>query len=137
MPQANMETAAQVLDALSRRDLARVLTFADREIEWRSFFAKLGEEGVYRGHEGTRQYMSDLDDAWEIVRADVDDALGLGDVVVLVGRLHYRGRASGIETESPAGWMLKFRRGKVIRFRAFREPESALEAVGLEGSERS
>jgi hypothetical protein len=28
--------------------------------------------------------------------------------------------------------MLKFRDGKVLRFRAFSEPEQALEAVGLE-----
>jgi len=33
------------------------------------------------------------------------------------------------ETASPAGWMLRFRDGKVLRFRAFRAPERALEAV--------
>ena len=75
--------------------------------------------------------MSDLTDAWEIVRADVDEALGVGDVAVLVGRIHYRGKGSGIEDETPAGWMLKFRQGKVVHFRAFREPERALEAAGL------
>lgn len=105
---------------------------ADSEIEWRSFFAELGEGGVYRGHDGTRRYLSDLDEAWEIARADVDDELAVGDVVVLIGRIHYRGKGSGIETESPAGWMLKFRRGKVVCFRAFREPEQALETVGLQ-----
>jgi ketosteroid isomerase-like protein len=130
MSQENVELARQVMDALSGRDLSRLLAFADPEIEWHSFFAELGEGGVYRGLDGTRQYLSDLNDAWEIVRADVDDALGVGDVAVLVGRIHYRGKASGIETESPAGWMLKFRQGKVVCFRAFREPEQALEAVG-------
>jgi ketosteroid isomerase-like protein len=50
---------------------------------------------------------------------------------VLIGRIHYRGRTSGIETETPAGWMLKFRDGRVVCFRAFREPERALEALGL------
>ena len=57
--------------------------------------------------------------------------LTVGDVTVLVGRLRYRGRGSGVESETPAGWMLKFRDGKLIRFRAFQEPEEALEAVGL------
>jgi hypothetical protein len=75
--------------------------------------------------------MLDLNDAWEIVRADVDDGLGVGDVVVLVGRMHYRGKASGAETETAAGWMFKFSKGKLVLFRAFREPEQALEAVGL------
>jgi ketosteroid isomerase-like protein len=127
----NVKLAVQVMDALSRRDLSSLIAMADPEIEWHSFFAELGEGGVYRGHDGTRRYMSDLSDAWEIVRADIDDGVGVGNVAVLVGRIHYRGRGSGVETESPAGWMLKFRKGKVVRFRAFREPEQALEAAGL------
>jgi ketosteroid isomerase-like protein len=86
---------------------------------------------VYRGHDGTRRYMNDLDDAWEVGRGEVDDALGVGDIAVLVGRIHYRGKGSGVESTSPAGWMLRFRNGKVLCFRAFREPEQALEAVGL------
>ena len=75
--------------------------------------------------------MRDLEDAFEAVFAEVDDTLAVGDVTVLVGRIRYRGRGSGVESESPAGWMLKFRDRKLIRFRAFREPEQALQAVGL------
>lgn len=131
MPTKNVELAREVLDALSERDLPRLLGFADPDVEWHSFFAGLGAGGVYRGHEGTRRYVSDLDEAWEIVRADVDDGFGVGDVTLLAGRLHYRGKGSGAETETPAGWMLKFRDGKLIRFRAFREPEAVLEAAGL------
>jgi ketosteroid isomerase-like protein len=130
MSRENVELAVQVMDALSRRDVSRLMAFADPEVEWRSFFA-IGEGGVYRGHDGTQRYLRDLDDAFEIGRADVDDGLAIGDIAVLVGRLHYRGKASGVETETPAGWMLKFRDGKLLCFRAFREPEQALEAVGL------
>ncbi len=131
MSRENVERARQVLEALGQRDAERLIALADPDVEWHSFFA-LGEgDGVYRGYEGTRRYMSDLGDAWDIGRADVDDALELGDVAVLVGRIHYRGKGSGVESESPAGWMLKFSHGKVTRFRAFREPEQALEAVGL------
>jgi ketosteroid isomerase-like protein len=130
MSRENVKVSRQVLEALGQRDAERLIALADPDVEWHSFFA-LGEGGVYRGYEGTRRYMSDLGDAWEIGRADVDDALGLGDVAVLVGRIHYRGKGSGVESESPAGWMLKFREGRVTCFRAFREPEQALEAVGL------
>jgi ketosteroid isomerase-like protein len=132
MSQANVELAVQVMDALGRRDISRVIALADPEVEWHSFFAELGDEGVYLGHEGTRHYMRDLTEAWEIVRADIDDTLGVGDVAVLIGRIHYRGSYSGIETETAAGWMLKFRHGRVVCFRAFREPAQALEALGLE-----
>ncbi len=105
------------MDALSRRDLSRLIALSDPEIEWHSFFAELGGGGVYRGHSGTRRYIDDLREAWEIVRADVDAGLGVGEVALLVGRIHYRGRGSGAETETPAGWMLKFREGKLVCFR--------------------
>jgi hypothetical protein len=78
-----------------------------------------------------QRYVRDISDAWEIVRLDVDDELAVGQVAVLVGRIHYRGKGSGVEAESPAGYMIKFDQGKVVCFRAFREPEQALEAVGL------
>jgi ketosteroid isomerase-like protein len=127
----NIELAREFLDAVARRDLPRLLALTDPEVEWRSFFA-LGEEGgVYRGHDAMQQYVSDLSDAWEIVRPEPDDGVAVGDVAVLVGRVHYRGKASGVETESAAGWMFKFRDGKVFRCRAFREPEEALEATGV------
>jgi ketosteroid isomerase-like protein len=118
------------LHTLGTRDPSLLISLSDPEVEWHSFFA-LGERGAYRGHQGTRRYMNDLSDAFEIGRADVDDAVGVGDVVVLVGRIHFRGKGSGVESEAPVGWMLKFRDGRVLCFRAFREPEQALEAVGL------
>ena len=130
MSQENVEWARQVMAALSRRDLSHLVAVSHTEVEWRSFFA-ISEGGVYRGHDGLRRYLSDLSDAFEIVRAEVDDGVGVGDVVVLVGRIHYRGKASGVETEPPAGWVLTFRDGALLSFRAFREPEQALAAVGL------
>jgi ketosteroid isomerase-like protein len=124
-----VEAVRKVLDAVARRDLGRLLELVDPEIEWQSFFALHGRE--YHGHEGIRRYFSDLSDAFEYLRPLPGDLLGVGEVVVGVGRVQYRGRTSGVETESPAGWIFKFRDGKVLRFRAFREPEQALEVVGL------
>ena len=133
MSQENVELARTVLDALAQRDVSRLVDLSDPDVRWHSFFAEVafGRGGGYSGHDGIRQYVSDLDDAWEIGRAEVDDALEIANVAVLVGRIHYRGKGSGVESASPAGWMFKFRDGKLLCFRAFREPEQALEAVGL------
>jgi ketosteroid isomerase-like protein len=132
MPRGNVELARQILEALTRRDLKRLIEVSHPGVEWHSFFADLGEGGVYRGHDGLRQWLSDLDDALELARVELDDALGVGDVVVPVDRLHYRGRGSGVESELPAGWLFEFREGKVRYWRAFREPEQALKALGRE-----
>ena len=131
MSKETLELAREIMDVLSQGDYDRLVTLADPEVEWISFFAELGAKDVYRGLDGMRRYGNDLTDAWEIVRADVDDAIAVGNVAVLVGRIHYRGKVSGIEDETSAGWMLKFRQGKVLRFRAFLKPEQALEAIGL------
>jgi ketosteroid isomerase-like protein len=131
MSQGNVELAREVMDTLGKRDLSRLIELSDPEVEWHSFFAMGEGGGMYRGHDGTRTYVSDLADVFEIARGEVDDVLAIGDVVILVGRIHYRGKGSGVESDSPTGWMLKFRDGQVLCFRAFREPEQALEAVGL------
>jgi len=131
MSQENVELARQVMEAIGRRDAERLVALSAPEVEWHSFFAIAEAKGIYFGFDGTRKYMKDLDDAWEIAEIEVDDTLEVGAIAVLVGRIHYRGRGSGVESESPAGWVFRFRNGKLIRFRAFREPEQALEAAGL------
>jgi ketosteroid isomerase-like protein len=129
MSQENVELAQRVMQALGRRDADELVRLADSEVEWHSFFALT--EGGYRGHAGTRQYTSDLGDAFDVGVAEVDDGLGIGNVVVLVGRLRYRGKGSGVESATATGWILKFRDGKVTYFRAFRDPEHALAEAGL------
>ena len=130
MPHENVTLAGQVLDALERREVSLLTALSDPEVEWHSFFAEvaLGKGGGYRGHDGIRQYVQDLNDAWEIVRGEVDDALGVGDIALLVGRIHYRGKTSGVETAAPAGWIFRFRKRRVILFRAFRDPDRTLVA---------
>jgi hypothetical protein len=127
--QENLKVVRRLLDAICERDLESLLELTDPEIEWDSFFALQGE--AYHGHDGIRQYLTDIHEAFEDLRPEIGDLLDGGEVVIGVGRVHYRGRSSGVETESTAGWMLKFRDGKVLRFRAFSEPEQRLEAVGL------
>jgi ketosteroid isomerase-like protein len=133
MSESTTELARALMAMLSRRDEEGLLAATHPEVEWHSFFAELGKDGVYRGRDGTRAYMRDLNESWEIVRADIDDGIEVGDLALLTGRIHYRGRGSGIETETAAGWMLKFRDGKLLQFRAFREPDlaEALEAATL------
>jgi ketosteroid isomerase-like protein len=124
-----VELGRAILDAVGRRDADALVARSHPDVEWWSFFA-LGEGGAYRGHDATRQYMRDVEEAFEIAVVEVDDALGVGDVAVFVGRIRYRGRGSGADGADPAGWVLAFRDGKLARFRAFRDPEAAMGAVG-------
>ena len=129
-----MELAHAAVDAVAQMDPARLVEITDPNVEWHSFLAQIGEGGVYRGHDGMRQYATDLREAWDTFQATVVDSLAVGDVVLLVSQLRYRGRGSGVDAESPAGHMIKIRNGKIVLMRSFRDPEKALEAVGREGS---
>ena len=116
-----------VMEAVAERDLERLIELTDPGVEWQSFFAIAGE---YHGHEGLREYVRDLEETWETIDVQVDEVLTAGSIAVGVGRIHYRGRGSGVETEATAGWVFKFRDGRVVLFRAFSDPEQVLEAVG-------
>jgi ketosteroid isomerase-like protein len=131
MSQENLRLAGELVDAVARQDLPRLIELTDPEVEWQSFMAHLGQHGAYRGHDGMRQYVRDIGDAWEFLHAELDQAISVGEVVLLVGQLRYRGRGSGAETTSAAGYVVRFREGRVVLMRALRDPERALGAVGL------
>jgi ketosteroid isomerase-like protein len=79
-----------------------------------------------------RQYVADLTEAFETLHADMVRMLEVGDTVVGVGRVLYKGRGSGLEGDVEAGWVFRFRDGKVIHFHAFSEPQTVLASVGLD-----
>ena len=54
-----------------------------------------------------------------------------GDRVLAVGRVRTRGKASGVDTEAPVGYVADFRDGKFVRVRTYLAPDEALEAAGL------
>jgi ketosteroid isomerase-like protein len=131
MSEENIELTAAVVDAVAHQDLPRLIELTDPEVEWHSLFAQLGQRGVYRGHDGMRQYVTDLNDAWDFLKTEDTQAIAVGDLVLLVGQLRYRGKGSGVEAVSSTGYVVKFRKGRVLYMRAFRDPEQALEAAGL------
>ena len=133
MSRENVEAFRELLDAVSRQDLARLTELTHPDVHWRSFFAALLAKGEYHGHDGLREYVADISESWDSLRPEVEDVLDAGDVIVGIGRVEYRGKESGVESTAAAGWMVKFRDGKVIVFRAFNDPGAAFEAVGLGG----
>ncbi len=128
MSEDHLKAAHDVIDAVEQRDALALIALTHSAVEWRSAFA-VNKGGLYVGHSGIREYVADMNDAWDIVRLDVDHELCVGDVVILVGRIHYRGKGSGVEAETDAGYVLTFRGGKVIGFRPFRDPGSTRSAV--------
>jgi ketosteroid isomerase-like protein len=87
----------------------------------------------YRGHEGVRQWIADIDEQFEEWYSRPEEFIDLGDGRVLVlGDLHMLGRGSGIEFDQPMGWLLSFRDGRLLRYEVFTDPDEARRTAGLE-----
>jgi ketosteroid isomerase-like protein len=76
--------------------------------------------------------MRDIDDTLAEIHVEFPEVRDLGDRVLAVGRIRTRGKASGVATEAPVGYVADFRDGKFARVRTYLDPAEALEAAGLE-----
>jgi ketosteroid isomerase-like protein len=103
------------------------------EIEWHPWLQLQfgGGATVYRGHEGVRKGIRELDEAFSEIQAEQTEIRDLGERVVAIGHHRGRGKESGAITESPLAWIVEFKGGKVIRVREYLDPKKALETVGL------
>jgi ketosteroid isomerase-like protein len=131
MSEENVEIVRKILDAGNRRDTEAILQYADPEIELQSAIIGGAEGNTYRGHQGIRDWIAESDAAFEELRMEHEEFRDLGDDVLLIGRLHARGRESGVEIESAIAWLTTFRGGRIVRARGYLDPKEALEAAGL------
>jgi ketosteroid isomerase-like protein len=136
MSEENVEVVRRLLEAFANRDHERAFDFYDPDIEWD--VSKQGlifdnTTSVYRGHDGVREYWRQWLSAWRDIDFEVEEILDGGDdVVALIRNQRQWGRLSGIETEVPPyGLVFTFREAKVVRWCAYRDRKSALEAAGL------
>jgi hypothetical protein len=60
-----------------------------------------GQETVFRGHAGVRRMIRDLNETFAEVHIEMSEFRDLGDGLVAFGRMRNRGKASGVETETP------------------------------------
>ena len=134
MSKKNVEAVKRGIYAFNCRDMEGLLAELDPGVEWHpALLAALqgGAAAVYRGHEGVRDFVRDLHEAFTELQIEIVEARDAGDAVITEGRLHGRGTGSGAETVTPITYLLDFRNRKVIRVRTFLDHREALEAAGL------
>ncbi len=135
MSQENVEAFKRGIAAWNREDIDATLEVFDPEVEWRPAVPRLlgGGTAVYRGRHDVREWLQELDETIAELRIEISEIRDLGERVLAVGQLRRHGRESGAEVESPIGYVVEFKNGKVIRIDDYLEPKEALEAAGLSG----
>ena len=133
MSKEHVEAFKRGLEAGNRGDVDGLLDELHPEIEWHSALHVLmgGQLTVFRGHAGVRRMIGDLNETFAEVHIEMSEFRDLRDGLVAIGCTRNRGKASGVETETPLALVTEIRDGKTISIRAYLDREEALEAAGL------
>lgn len=131
MSEQNVELVRRALEAYERGEMEAMLALVDPDLEWRSAIVGGAEGKVYRGPEGLRRWNADFREIFDAIRNEWTELRDLGDRVLAIGRVRARGRESGLEIDSPMGWVITVRDGRIVKGEGFLDPAEALEAAGL------
>jgi ketosteroid isomerase-like protein len=126
--QENLEVVRRAFTTFNARAVDDLVDLCDPDSEWLPFRAQL-EGMVYRGHDGIRQFVHDMDDDWEAFRIDPLEFHDRGDRIVVIGHVQALGRTSGVDVDSEAGFLFELRAGRIARLVSYSDPAVALEAV--------
>jgi ketosteroid isomerase-like protein len=131
MSQENVELAGQVLRAFNDGGVDALVQYLDADVEWHPPPESM-EPGIYRGHDGVRDYLGRLAEIFEEQRVkpleviDVDD-----DHVISIVRVIGRSVYSGIEINADWAWLITLGANKKgVRVKTFTDKAQALAAVG-------
>jgi ketosteroid isomerase-like protein len=136
MSEENVETLQRAVEAWNTDDLDAFLAELDPDLEWHPSIEP-GLEGkatTYRGHDGARKAWREYrGEAWERLTNRPQEFRDLGESVLMLGRMDFTARTTGIEFSQELGELVDFRGGKIARVRDFLTHAEALEAAGLVG----
>ena len=110
MSEENVEAVRNWVAAINAADSDRLIELADPEVDYLPYLAALaGESGAYRGHDGLRQYVRDLAEAWSSYEVEIHELEDFGDDVLMQGRLRGKGQSSGLHVDAEMAWLHTFR----------------------------
>ena len=125
MSQQNVDLVRRGFEAFNARDVEALVGACHSDAEWMPFRAQL--EGIaYRGHDGIRRFVADMDQDWNAFRIDPVEFHDRDARVVVIGRVIAAGRGSGVEVDSLAGFVFDVRDGRIARLVSHSDPAVAL-----------
>jgi ketosteroid isomerase-like protein len=126
----NVEIMRTAYDAIARRDretLDRILR--ERLAPDFEFEAAL-TGATYKGVDGFWELLDDIEDTVGY-RPEVQDAVDLGDHVLVVLRMSGRGSRSGVSVAQEGAVLVTFEGSTLVSGKSFASKAEALEAAGL------
>jgi ketosteroid isomerase-like protein len=129
MSQENVEIVKAAYDAYNREDWDAVAKDAAPGFEV-DFSRAVGPwRGVF-GLDQILRVVGEFRETWESARVEPHEFIEAGDLVVVPGTMHVKGR-DGIEVVSRGALVWTIRNGAIERMVMYQSRQDALEAVGL------
>jgi ketosteroid isomerase-like protein len=107
-----------------------LVALCEPDVEFHSRIAE-AEHVTYRGHDGVRDYVASMSEAFEWIRTEALEVIDGVERIVVCNRFRARGRGSGVEVEADFFHAIKVRDGKAVWWAFYPSKPEALEAVGL------
>jgi uncharacterized protein len=125
-----MQTVQDLYDAFGHRDIPKVFSLLSPDVEIVQS-EELPWGGLYRGHDGARQFFSKLGSHLNST-LDVERLISSADHVVAVGWTQGTVNATGASYRVPIAHVWKIREGLVIQAQFFIDNLMMLDALGRE-----
>ncbi len=131
------EIVARLFEAFSRHELPSALELMHPDVVFQPMTAAVTRAGEpYRGHEGIRSYVADVERHWRRLTIRPKQIRAAGRAVVALGLVSGSGVGGSFE-DAPTTWVVKFKDGLVAHVQIFsdeRYVRGALAATGTAGA---
>ncbi|MDQ3728126.1 MAG: nuclear transport factor 2 family protein [Actinomycetota bacterium] len=130
-PDDDVEIIREAFARWTERDIDYWILHAQPDVEiWSKYAALEGGGEPYHGHAGIREWRTEIDRNFELHEVFADEVQSVSGKVLVLGEVHFRGKASSIEMRHPFAWICEMRDGALSRMFFYSSHAAALEAVG-------
>jgi ketosteroid isomerase-like protein len=129
MSQENVEIVLAAYEAIARRDREALHAIVREHLAADFEFEAVLTGATYKGADGLWELLDDIQDTVGY-RPEVQEAVDLGEHVMIVLRMSGRGSRSGAAVAQQGAVLVTFDGGKLVSGRSFASKADALQAVG-------
>jgi ketosteroid isomerase-like protein len=123
------ELVRQGYAALAQRDFETMSRLAVPDFEM-DMTTRVLNPATYRGEEGLRQFLTEIDELWESMDMKIERLLERDDEVLALLSVDIKGRGSGLTLQDRIAQHWIVRDGQLVRMRVIADQEQALAEFG-------
>ena len=120
----------RLFHAFNQRDAVAMVSLCAPEMEFFTVTGgEVGHDAPYRGPDGLREYLGDVERVWEALLITLGTVERQGSRLLAAGRVYVRSRELGIR-DMPVAWIWDVEDGLFVRGEVFVDPAEAVASFG-------